>query len=105
MLPELDIRTAANVNRGERWVRNSQNDVALPLPPGLDLNRISGIILNKESGGGADADNWNLDAIIATTQDGGVLRQRFYQSTGIEGEPPAPLFRFTGRRRIKAFLF
>lgn len=94
-----------NVNNGRQWVGNGWQDVALPLPDDVVLDQIVGVTLTTSFGGGDGGDNWNLNAIQVRTQDGGVERDRFYLSHGGQGEPPAPLFRFSAARRSRVFLF
>ena len=91
-----------NVNNRRRWVNNSWQTVAVPLPDGVEPADIRGVRLETTFGGGLGGDNWNLDRIIAwgRTEAG---RANLFDSGR---DPPAkPIFRFTGDSRANEFIF
>jgi hypothetical protein len=91
-----------NVNNLRRWVGNSWQTVALPLPDDVAPGDIRGVRLETTFGGGIGGDNWNLDRIIAwgRAESG---RVNLFDS---KIEPPVtPLFRFTGDSKVREFLF
>jgi hypothetical protein len=87
-----------NVNRGKRWPDRSTQAVSLPLPDTVRLEDIKGVRLETTFGGGLGGDNWNLDHLTVSARIGGEVREFFDQGG-------APLFRFTGDRRVREFAF
>jgi hypothetical protein len=87
-----------NVNNRRRWVNNSWQTVALPLPDGVAGSDVRGVRLETTFGGGMGGDNWNLDKIIVWSRSEGG-RSTLFQSEG------GPLFRFTGDRKVQEFAF
>ena len=87
-----------NVNNLRRWVANSWQTVAVPLPDGVAPADIRGVRLETTFGGGIGGDNWNLDRIIASARsaDGRV--------TLFDSRDTQP-FRFTGEAKVKEFVF
>jgi hypothetical protein len=86
------------VNNGRRWVGNSWETVALPLPAGVTAADIRGIRLETTFGGGIGGDNWNLDRIIIRAR-GEAGESTLFDKRG------EPLFRFTGEERLLDFSF
>jgi len=91
-----------NVNNRRRWVNNSWQSVAVPLPDGVAPADIRGVRLETSFTGGMGGDNWNLDRIIAwgRTESGRVT---LFDS--LVDPPVSPLFRFTGDSKVREFLF
>ena len=87
-----------NVNGRNRWPDHSSHTVKLPLPDTVRFEDIKGVRLETTFTGGGGSDNWNLDRLTVTARIGGVTRQLYDQSG-------APLFRFTGDQRMRAFFF
>jgi hypothetical protein len=87
----------ANVNAGRRWINNSSQTVALPLPPTLRFEDIAGVRLETTFGGGTGGDNWNLNRLEVNTRLGGTVRNVVTR----EGTPL--LVRFTGSVRAQEF--
>jgi len=91
-----------NVNNLRRWVSNSWQSVAVPLPDGVAAADIRGVRLETTFGGGIGGDNWNLDAIIVRGRSESGQTDLF----GSRGEPRGePLFRFTGEQKVHEFIF
>lgn len=85
-----------NVNGQKRWINNSSQSVALPLPTAVRFEDIEGVRLETTFGGGMGGDNWNLQSLNVRVRLGGTMRPVLSRS----GEP---LFRFTGSQRIREF--
>lgn len=89
-----------NVNNRRRWVNNSTESVAVPLPDGVSPTDVRGVRLETTFGGGVGGDNWNLDEIWVRGRDEGGTRELYYK-----GGDPRPLMRFTGDRRSLEVIF
>jgi hypothetical protein len=91
-----------NVNERQRWMNDSWNEVARPLPDSLRRGDIVGIRLETTFGGGIGGDNWNLDRLIVQLRFG---RDSDWQTVFDEkgAEKGVPLFRFTGDQRVREF--
>ena len=90
-----------NVNGTRQWADGSRERVTRPLPDAVSPENIAGVRLETTvSGGvgGVGGDNWNLNGLTVSVQKDGATRQLF-ASRG------TPLFRFTGDRRVREFLF
>ena len=87
-----------NVNGRERWPNHSSRTVKLPLPDTVRFEDIKGVRLETTFTGGLAGDNWNLDRLTVSARIGGMTQQLFDQGA-------APLFRFTGDRRVREFPF
>ena len=87
-----------NVNGGKRWPNRSTQTVNLPLPDTIRFEDIRGVRLETTFGGGLGGDNWNLDRLAVSVRIGGVNWE-------LLDEAGAPLFRFTGDRRVREFAF
>lgn len=87
-----------NVNGGKRWPDRSTQTVSLPLPDTVRFEEITGVRLETTFGGGVGGDNWNLDRLAVSVRIGGENRE-------LLDEGGAPLFRFTGDRRVREFAF
>ena len=87
-----------NVNGRKRWPDHSSHTVNLPLPDTVRFEDIKGVRLETTFSGGLGGDNWNLERLTVSARIGGVTQQLFDQSG-------APLFRFTGERRVREFPF
>ncbi len=85
-----------NVNGGRRWINNSSQTVALPLPPTVRFEDIAGVRLETTFGGGTGGDNWNLNELLVSTRIGGAVRTVMTHSG-------TPLVRFTGSVRVREF--
>lgn len=85
-----------NVNSGKRWINNSSQSVALPLPAGTRPEDIEGVRLETTFGGGMGGDNWNLNGLTVRARVGGTVSPVLSQSN-------SPLFRFTGSQRVREF--
>ena len=89
-----------NVNDRQRWMDNSWNEVARPLPDNLRSGDIIGIRLETTFGGGIGGDNWNLDHLTVYLRFGREANwQMVFDRSG------TPLFRFTGEQRVRDFLW
>lgn len=87
-----------NVNNLRRWVGNSWQTVALPVPADVGPADIRGVRLETTFGGGIGGDNWNLDKIIVWSRSESG-RTTLFQAEG------GPLFRFTGDQKVQEFIF
>jgi hypothetical protein len=88
-----------NVNGRKRWPDHSSQTVSLsPLPDTVRFEDIKGVRLETTFGGGLGGDNWNLDRLAVSARIEGETRELFDQGG-------APLFRFTGDRRVREFAF
>jgi hypothetical protein len=87
-----------NVNERQRWMNDSWNEVARPLPDSLRIEDVVGIRLETTFGGGIGGDNWNLDRLIVRLRFGGDSDwQTVFDQKG------TPLFRFTGDQKVSEF--
>lgn len=87
-----------NVNRGRRWINDSERTVSVELPAGTAWASVKGVRLETTFGGGIGGDNWNLDRITVERRDGSG-RATLMTRAG------APLVRFTGDRKRETFAF
>jgi hypothetical protein len=87
-----------NINNKKRWVDWSNQPVSLSLPNINRIEDIAGVRLQTTFRGGWDGDNWNLDQLSIKVRLNG-LEQELFNRSG------TPLFRFTGDRQLKEFLF
>jgi hypothetical protein len=87
-----------NVNDRQRWMNESWNEVARPLPDNLRPGDIVGVRLETTFGGGLGGDNWNLDHLRVSLRFGRDADWRTV--VDVEGKP---LFRLTGDQRVREF--
>jgi hypothetical protein len=85
-----------NVNGGHRWINNSSQTVAVPLPATVRFEDIAGVRLETTFGGGTGGDNWDLKRLEVSTRLSGTERRVLTR----EG---TPLVRFTGSVRSQDF--
>jgi hypothetical protein len=91
-----------NVNHRRRWVNDSWQSVAVPLPDGVTAADIRGVRLETTFRGGIGGDNWNLDRIIAWARSESGRTTLF---DSLVDPPVTPLFRFTGDAKANEFVF
>lgn len=83
------VMNAANVNKSQRWINGSFNEISVKLPIGTNAGDISKVTVNTQFRGGFDGDNWNLDELTFKVMEAGS--QTFYCAKAGQ-----PIVRFTG---------
>ncbi|MGR4852040.1 hypothetical protein [Streptomyces sp. LARHCF252] len=82
-------QNAPNLNNNARWIDHLQQAVRIRLDQPVPASEITGVQLTTTSGGGLGGDNWNVDRLTITTDNG----RRLFQAEG------SPVIRFTGDNR------